>query len=325
VQTKRVVAVMAGEWSFLLADAALPPYDSGKVDGTLVLLIDSSHKWWITVTLVLAALATGLFVWGQYVLPNGVTGNSAAGMAFGVVGSLLILFAFFLFFVRRIESWGWVPPRKSWLRGHIWLGLLSGLLIAFHSGFHLGGTLEWILWVVLGLVLATGVFGLVLQQFLPRRLTRRVACEVPYEQIPHVCAVLRAKAEGQYQELAKAQVASMSMIDVNIEIPATPSVDLQAFYETELWPFLGRAYLRHSRLADPLQTSEIFAELLSWPGLRARREALAQLETLCTERRLLAEEERLHRWLHAWLLVHVPLSFVLLLLGAAHAFFAIYY
>jgi hypothetical protein len=287
-------------------------------------LIDSSHKPWIITTVLLAGLATGGFVWADRSLPRGVTGNSVVGMLFGVAGTLLILFAVGLFFVRWIEFWGWVPPRKSWLRGHIWLGLLSGLLIAFHSGFQPGGPLEQALWVVLGLVLATGVFGLILQQILPRRLANRVSCEVPYEQIPHVCSVLRGKAEVVYEDLRKAHAMTMTSMNIALE-ELSPSDELKDFYEKELWPFLSQNYPRNSPLADPLRAAQTFAGMLAWPGVRARPDAVAQLETLCTERRQLAEEERLHRWLHGWLLVHVPLSFVLVILAAAHVFFAMYY
>ena len=40
--------------------------------------------------------------------------------------------------------------------------------------------------------------------------------------------------------------------------------------------------------------------------------ALADLENICEEQRQLKRQSRLYLWLHAWLLVHVPLSIVLL-------------
>jgi hypothetical protein len=197
-------------------------------------------------------------------------------------------------------------------------------LILFHSGVQLGGLLTQVLWVVLGLVLATGVLGLVLQQMLPRRLTRQVSCEVPYEQIPHICAVLRGKAEAVYEDLRKAHAMTMTSMNIALE-DLSASDELQDFYEKQLWPFLSLSYPRSSPLADPLRARQTFAGMLAWPGVRARPDAVAQLETICAERRQLAEEERLHRWLHGWLMIHVPLSFVLVILAAAHAFFAVYY
>ena len=59
----------------------------------------------------------------------------------------------------------------------------------------------------------------------------------------------------------------------------------------------------------------------SAPGVTA----LDELEALCRERRRLAEQERLHGWLHGWLLLHIPLSAALLVLGVAHAVTALYY
>ena len=55
------------------------------------------------------------------------------------------------------------------------------------------------------------------------------------------------------------------------------------------------------------------------------RSLLDQLASLCEERRLLAEQQRLWFWMHSWLLVHVPLSAALLVLTAAHIFAGLYY
>jgi len=53
--------------------------------------------------------------------------------------------------------------------------------------------------------------------------------------------------------------------------------------------------------------------------------ALADLEEICDEARQLQQQERLHRWLHAWLIVHIPLSLALIVLGAVHAVAALGY
>ena len=39
----------------------------------------------------------------------------------------------------------------------------------------------------------------------------------------------------------------------------------------------------------------------------------------------MARQARLHHWLHDWLLVHVPLSFLLLLLTVWHALVTLHY
>jgi len=52
---------------------------------------------------------------------------------------------------------------------------------------------------------------------------------------------------------------------------------------------------------------------------------VSDLEDICDEARQLSLQERLHRWLHGWLLVHIPLSLALILLGAVHAVMALRY
>ena len=52
---------------------------------------------------------------------------------------------------------------------------------------------------------------------------------------------------------------------------------------------------------------------------------LVDLEEICDEARQLVRQERLHRWLHGWLLVHIPLSLALMILGAVHAVMALKY
>ena len=55
------------------------------------------------------------------------------------------------------------------------------------------------------------------------------------------------------------------------------------------------------------------------------QETVNELEAICDERRQLADQKRMHHVLHGWLLVHVPLSYATLLLGALHAVIALRY
>ena len=57
----------------------------------------------------------------------------------------------------------------------------------------------------------------------------------------------------------------------------------------------------------------------------AAHDVLHDLEEICEERRQLLIQRRLHLWLHGWLLIHVPLSFALLVLTAVHAVLSLRY
>jgi hypothetical protein len=52
---------------------------------------------------------------------------------------------------------------------------------------------------------------------------------------------------------------------------------------------------------------------------------LDDLENICDEEQQLIRQIRIYRWLHGWLLVHVPLSIALLVLGGVHAVMALRY
>ena len=59
-------------------------------------------------------------------------------------------------------------PAKHWMKAHIWLGLLSVSLLILHSGFHFWNlALSGVLMAVFLIVIASGLWGLALQQVIP--------------------------------------------------------------------------------------------------------------------------------------------------------------
>src|SRR5262249_14957868 len=109
------------------------------------------------------------------------------------------------------------------------------------------------------------------------------------------------------------------------KLAAAVKEQLEVLYTNEVRPFLAAGYGRRAKLADPAQLEAVFARVRRLAGFDPLAELLDQLQDFCDQRRQLGEQERLHRWLHAWLLVHVPLSIILFVLGAVHAVMALYY
>jgi hypothetical protein len=52
---------------------------------------------------------------------------------------------------------------------------------------------------------------------------------------------------------------------------------------------------------------------------------ISDVEQICDERRQLAVQQSLHRWLHSWLYLHVPLSLAFLVLVVLHAVWSLRY
>jgi hypothetical protein len=289
------------------------------------LLIDSTHKKWIWATLFLAVLSGGFYGWMYWQTPGGLTGGTFIGLWYGIAGSALMVFAGLLSALRKVPSWWWIGARKAWLRGHIWLGLLSVLLIWCHSGFSIGGPLTLALWVVFLAVIGTGIFGLILQQFVPRLLTNRVPCEAPYEQIPHLCLRMRTQADDVLGSIWEASVQESQMSILASQLGMGAKVQLQDFYDRQVRPFLQADYDRSATLANPVKAEAAFSKLRALPGLAEVKDRVTELEKLCQERRLLAEQDRLQAWLHGWLYIHIPLSVALLVLSVLHIITALYY
>jgi len=249
-------------------------------------------------------------------------GGTPLGLAFGITGFAFMIFAALLGARKRVPVWR-LGRAQTWMRGHLWLGLLSLPLILLHAGFRAGGPLTTALLWLLIIVVASGLFGAALQHFMPATMTRQVPLETIYEEIDHVRAQLRAEAAERIARAKTIVVPENPDEEGAAARGAEPAAPLAAFYEREIRPYLDHAP-GPSVLADRAQAERAFAgvRLLLPPELR---DAVDDLENICEEERQLARQARLHRWLHGWLLVHVPLSIALILLGAVHAVVALRY
>jgi hypothetical protein len=299
-------------------------------------LIDRTHKRWFVATLLIAAGALALWIVLDALSPERLRGGSTVGLWYGTVGSFLMVYAGLLAAHRRLMRWQWLGARQTWLRGHIWLGLLSGLFLLLHSGLRWGGLLERLLWVAVIGTLVTGIVGLALQQALPRALTTRIRAEAPYEQIPHLCQVMRRKADALVDAVCgdldapapiESTQGSAGLVETGgiLGLAENGKFRLWTFYNKEVRPFLSPDFPRRSPLRDPLRAEASFEQLGRLRGLEAAGDKLAELACMCDERRQLADQERLHFWLHAWLHTHVPFSAAVLVLGVAHVISALYF
>ncbi len=164
------------------------------------MLLDNKHKPWIALTLTLAVAATVWYVIDAPGHPNRVYGSTTAGLTFGIAGYAIMWFCAALGMKRRVPHWK-LGKAQTWLRGHIWLGLLLVVLVALHAGFQPLGPVGWALWIVLGLVTLSGLFGLLIQQTVPRILYHglhplaSMNAESPAQQIKAFIADCAGQAE----------------------------------------------------------------------------------------------------------------------------------
>ena len=294
--------------------------------------IDATHRKWFFASLGIAGAATAVYIPYALTSAHGPRGSSAVGLTFGIIGSAFMLFAGLLGARNRVPVWR-LGRAQTWMRGHLWLGLLSLPLILFHGGFHFGGTLTTVLMWLLIVVVTSGVVGAALQHYLPRTVTADVPMETIFEEIASVRAQLRREADqlvatvcgplgtaaadiradttGENEELTDA-----------VALSADEGAPLRRFYLSEMRPFLEDPRDKRAVLADPQKASAAFEQLrtLLPPAVHV---TVKDLENICEEERQLRRQARLHHLLHDWLLMHIPLSLALLVLGAVHAWMAL--
>jgi len=323
--------------------------------------IDATQRGWAIASLTILALCTALYLVFDWTAPGRPQGDSWLGLAFGLLGTLFIVFAAFLGARRRMLLLR-IGPMSAWMRGHLWLGLLSLPVILLHGAFQFGGFLTSVLMVLLIGIVVSGLYGAILQHAMPRLITTAVPQETSYEQIERRLAEMRVQAfalvaehcppdspelsaagpelaeyqrfmgeeKPDYRKAPPVKVAP----DADDAAKAAAELELAAvekgrqallrFYVGEVAPFLRDCGRRAALLANAVRASIAFDAVRT--DIHASMEpALRTLEELCGEARQKARQARLHGVLHGWLWVHIPLTTALLVLTGVHVWMALYY
>jgi hypothetical protein len=178
---------------------------------------------------------------------------------------------------------------------------------------------------------------------MPRLTTQRIPLETIYEQIGRVRSQLVAEAQTLVAEASSALAGSVSQateqqraasasagtiggltVASGLQMDEGAGIQLQEFFHREMQPYIAEARPRRMALADRNRSQSMFQQLrlILPPNLHS---SVDDLENICEEKRELDQQARYHRILHGWLLVHIPASYALLLLGAVHAVMALRY
>ena len=297
------------------------------------MIIDNTHRPWAIASAIILAVSVVVYIpYAMGSVPPG--GGSFLGLVYGTVGFVFMTIVTLLALRKKFPIWR-IGRTKTWMRAHLWLGALSLPIILLHSGFLFGFGLTSIMMWLFVFVYASGFFGAWLQHTMPRRLLREVPMETIYDEIGHVRKQLLDEADSVVAEASgklEVQVAvPVAATSVGANALATvmrtgsgssdDTAPLRDFYLKEMRPFVESPSPRHV-LANELSARAMFGKLrpLLPPALEP---AIADLESICEEERQLMRQERMHGVLHAWLIVHVPLSFALMALAVVHVFMAL--
>ena len=229
-----------------------------------------------------------------------------------VTGWLLLALVGALTFLNVRKRFTRIPllPATLWVDVHVFLGLLAGLFLLIHVGYSWPrAALNWGYLLLFASVWASGLGGLGLSRWVPRRLRERGE-EVIYERIPaHRARLCQRVLEIVDQDLAQDEMPTIA-----------------AFAVETLLPFMERpqnrfAHLFRARrhLQDRLGELDEMERYVS----ARERHIKTELAALLTTKDDLDYSEAHQALLKYWLFVHIPLTYALLLIAPAHIAWAL--
>ena len=99
---------------------------------------------------------------------------------------------------------------------------------------------------------------------------------------------------------------------------------LVEFIDRQILPYLQARRGEKYRLGNARFSDDTF-RFVKLRVTEAYRSRVEEIQGWCNERRMLDLQTRLHHWLHGWLFIHVPFSFLLLMLTFWHAYVTLFY
>lgn len=237
-------------------------------------------------------------------------GGSWYGYTLGTAGALLILWLTMLGVRKRAMTPGkW--SLKAWTSAHVYLGLALIVIGTLHTGFQLGWNVHTLAWVLMIIVILSGIFGISAYAALPRALSDN-RDEVTEEQMLEMLADIERQMFDAAQPLSAENAA---MVSAAIEEDA----------------FRGSVFQRLRGRYGAGGTADALAAIRrhSGSGDHAMDDVYDRLEALLSRKQAAMARIRRHlrykSLLQFWLYIHVPVTFALLAALSAHIVSVFFY
>src|SRR5204863_5969462 len=228
---------------------------------------------------------------------------------YGVAGAALIVLLT-LFGVRKRAYRSTFGTLEQWMQSHIYLGILAGVVLLFHTGFRFNDGIAVTALALLGIVIASGIAGAILYLSVPRLLTE-VESNLTVTEIGE-----------QLNQLAK----SMARI-ASGKSPPFQRIYAELIRESQPGWLAGWRLLFTRRRKRPQATGD-WSNLLGLVG-KDEQEELRQMLVVSRQRKelllRLIYQQRYKNVLEAWLYIHVPFTIAAMVLAVVHVAAVFYY
>jgi hypothetical protein len=237
-------------------------------------------------------------------------GGSWYGYVLGTIGAALILWLTALGVRKRQMSRGhW--SLKAWTSAHVYLGLSLIVIGTLHTGFQLGWNVHTLAYVLMMLVILSGIWGITVYATLPR-----------------------AMSANRDETTETQMLASLRSIDRQLHDAAQPLSQHHAELvrsSLEQDPFGGGIWRRLTNRYPDCATRAAQAEIRQSTGAKPQvgDDPLEKVDALLERKKAILARTRKHLQLKAllevWLYIHVPATFALIAALSAHIISVFFY
>ena len=238
-------------------------------------------------------------------------GGTWYGYTLGVASAALILWLTLIGIRKRAMTPGrW--SLKAWVSAHVYLGLSLLVVATLHTGFSFHWNVHTLAYGLMLLVIASGIFGVIVYATLPARLS-----------------------ENRREMTQRQMLEALKSLDLQLDLAAQPLrpaesdiVRLSLEHTDIAGGFWARITGAHPRCGNALAIRRLL-RLRQGGGLESDAAALAQIATLLDRKAASLRQARIHIRLQTimevWLKVHVPTTFALLAALTAHIVSVFFY
>jgi hypothetical protein len=280
-----------------------------------ILAFRRRRYFWVAIVLCAGSIAAFLLDDPQ----EPANGGTMLGYILGAIGALLIVWLAW-FGVRKRRYASTAGTVQGWLSAHVYLGLALPLIVLLHAGFQLGVNVHSLAFVLMMLVVLSGMYGVFIYMKYPQRISanrsslsrpelfdqledidsrsNRVALDLPpaFATLVQSGATRTALGRSLWQRLRNQDNSTITL----------PGDDQgNAVSNAGQEAALDWLADEHSRATDADVAAQI-GELSAL--LRNKRKLLRQIR----------EDLRLQASMELWLYFHVPLSIGLLVALVVH-------
>ncbi|MBI4640812.1 MAG: hypothetical protein HY731_08965, partial [Candidatus Tectomicrobia bacterium] len=202
---------------------------------------------------------------------------------------------------------------QGWLSFHIYTGVLVLLIIPMHAGFRFSANVHTLAFVLLAIVVVSGIVGASLYLVVPKRFSQ-LGAELGYEEADKEIKTIISRMRSLCEEKSAVFVQKCE-----------EEMRRRAPTKHQGWQLIFKG--EENSLSTLTQREKLIDYLEQVP--EAEREDFRHFAVLATQKEELENrflsQMRLQNILEAWLYIHLPVSIAMIVTVAIHLIVVFYY